>query len=214
MSASRMAASLGARSDLNGEAACIRCIRIGTPGKAIGFSNLRKYFSVHLKPFHPAASINADHSLQKEIDMSEFRHVMPFLIPLVAIIMGIGIGMLALWLDHQKKIHLLELHHKERVMAIERGMEVPPLPAEFFQGRAKSETSLVSNLRWGLIWLLLGLAVATALILNGDSSSAAWSLVPIAIGLAQLIFYSIGHAQQRGIDLAQAEPIPKVPTGA
>ncbi|MEI7536934.1 MAG: DUF6249 domain-containing protein [Comamonadaceae bacterium] len=132
--------------------------------------------------------------------MSEFRHVMPFLVPLVAIIMGIGVGMLALWLDHQKKIHIFELHHKERLMAIERGMEVPPLPAEFFQGRSRSESSLVSNLRWGLIWLLLGLAIAAAMMINGDSSRAAWGLIPIAIGLAQLIFYSIGRRQQPGVD--------------
>jgi dolichol kinase len=132
--------------------------------------------------------------------MSEFRHVMPFLIPMVAIIMGIGVGMLALWLDHQKKIHIFELHHKERLMAIERGMEVPPLPAEFFQGRAKAETSLLSNLRWGLIWLLLGLAIAAAIILNGDSARAAWGLIPIAIGLAQLIFYSIGRRQEHGVN--------------
>ena len=135
--------------------------------------------------------------------MSEFRHVMPFLVPLVAIIMGIGVGMLALWLDHQKKIHMFELHHKERLMAIERGMEVPPLPVEFFLERGKSEASLDSNLRWGLIWLLLGLAVATALILNGDSSSAAWSLIPIAIGLAQLIFYSIGRRKEPAVDASQ-----------
>ena len=132
--------------------------------------------------------------------MSEFRHVLPFFIPLVAIIMGIGVGMLALWLDHQKKIHIFELHHKERLMAIERGMEVPPLPVEFFLERGKSETSLDSNLRWGLILLLLGLAIATALILNGDSSSAAWSLIPIAIGLAQLIFYCIGRRRKPGVD--------------
>ena len=135
--------------------------------------------------------------------MSEFRHVLPFFIPLVAIIMGIGVGMLALWLDHQKKIHILELHHKERLMAIERGMEVPPLPVEFFLERGKSETSLNSNLRWGLIWLLLGLAIATALILNGDSSSASWGLIPIAIGLAQLIFYSIGRRQAPGVDASE-----------
>ena len=146
--------------------------------------------------------------------MSEFRHVLPFFIPLVAIIMGIGVGMLALWLDHQKKIHILELHHKERLMAIERGMEVPPLPVEFFLERGKSETSLDSNLRWGLILFLLGLAIATALILNDDSSSAAWGLIPIAIGLAQLIFYSIGRRQEPGVDASEAGSSAKMASKA
>jgi hypothetical protein len=175
---------------------------------------LQKYFLVHLKPSHCAASINVDHSLHKEIDMSEFRHILPFFIPLVAIIMGIGVAMLALWLDHQKKIHIFELHHKERLMAIERGMELPPLPAEFFQGQGKPESSLVSNLRWGLIWLFLGMAIAAAMILNGDSSRAAWGLIPIAIGLAQLIFYSIGRRQAPGVDALEGGPSAKMASKA
>ena len=146
--------------------------------------------------------------------MSEFRHILPFFIPLVAIIMGIGVAMLALWLDHQKKIHLFELHHKERLMAIERGMELPPLPAEFFQGQGKPESSLVSNLRWGLIWLFLGMAIAAAMILNGDSSRAAWGLIPIAIGLAQLIFYSIGRRQAPGVDALEGGPSAKMASKA
>jgi hypothetical protein len=172
---------------------------------------LQKYSLVQLKPSHCAASINVDHSLHKEIDMSEFRHILPFFIPLVAIIMGIGVAMLALWLDHQKKIHLFELHHKERLMAIERGMELPPLPAEFFQGRGKPESSLVNNLRWGLIWLLVGMAVAAAMIINGESSGAAWGLIPIAIGLAQLIFYSIGRRQPPAGAASQNGPSTSTP---
>ena len=46
----------------------------------------------------------------------------------LATALGVGIGMLALWIDYRKKRDIFELHHKERMLAIERGMEVPPLP--------------------------------------------------------------------------------------
>jgi len=50
-------------------------------------------------------------------------------IPIVAIIMGIGIGMLAIWSEHKRKAQLLEQNHRERMHAIEKGIELPPLPA-------------------------------------------------------------------------------------
>lgn len=123
-------------------------------------------------------------------DIGELRHVLPFLIPIVAIVMGIGIGMLAIWVDYRKKRDIFELHHKERLVAIERGMEVPPLPEALFAGNR--DTRVVTSadyLRRGLLWLLVGLAVAGALAINRDTDSAAWGLIPIAVGLAYLIFY-------------------------
>lgn len=125
--------------------------------------------------------------------MTDLKHIIPLLIPLVAIIMGIGVGMLALWLDHQKKTRIFELHHKERMLAIERGMEVPPLPLELLQGRDKPAATLSGSLRWGLIWLFLGLAIAIGHVFNNRSDTAVWALMPIAVGLALLLYYSIGR---------------------
>jgi len=127
------------------------------------------------------------------------KHIMPFMIPIIAIIMGVGIGMLALWLDHQKKTRIFELHHKERLLAIERGMEVPPLPAELFQNARKPESSPESNLQSGLIMLLLGLAIGTAMALNFDLATAAWALIPLSIGVAKLAFYAIARKKQNAI---------------
>ena len=41
---------------------------------------------------------------------------------------GIGIGMLGLWTDHKRKSQMLEQMHKERMAAIEKGIELPPMP--------------------------------------------------------------------------------------
>lgn len=132
--------------------------------------------------------------------MSELRHIVPFLIPIISIVMGIGIGMLVLWLDFQKKLRMFELLHKERLFALERGLEVPPLPKEFLAPERKeaSNTPRVSSLRWGLMWLLLGLALMIAMALNDGIEQASWALLPVAVGIAQLVYYQAAtlHAQK------------------
>lgn len=132
-------------------------------------------------------------------DIAELRHILPFMIPIVAIVMGVGIGMLALWIDYRKKRDIFELHHKERMLAIERGMEVPPLPDGFFGEDAREARTLgtADYLRRGLIWLLVGGGVAAALAVNRSLESATWALIPAAFGLANLIFYSLEARRPR-----------------
>lgn len=127
--------------------------------------------------------------------MDDVRHILPFMIPIIAILMGLGISMLAIWLEYKKKTRLFELHHKERLLAIERGMDVPPLPPEFFTRLRGSELDAKANsLRRGLQLLMVGLALGAALLINFGPDAAVWALLPIALGLAYLIFFKIGGA--------------------
>ena len=62
------------------------------------------------------------------------------IIPLFGILFGIG-GPVAdrrhlVTLNYHKRRKLMELHHAERMAAIERGMEIPPLPIELIDGRS------------------------------------------------------------------------------
>lgn len=122
-------------------------------------------------------------------------HVLiPMLIPFVAIVMGIGIGMLGLLLDYRKKREIYALHHKERLAAIEKGIEVPPLPPEFFEGNRKGSrrNDPASALRSGLVWLFVGVAVTVALYTTHSGDVIwTWGLVPAAVGLAKLVFYKL-----------------------
>jgi hypothetical protein len=124
--------------------------------------------------------------------------VLVFFVPITAIVMGVGIGMLGLWLDYRKKREIFELHHKERMAAIEKGMEVPPLPAELFRDYRRRRTP-ADYLRRGLIWLLIGIAIVIALLATPDAGpkAAYWGLVPAAFGLAQLIFYFVEGRKPR-----------------
>ena len=50
------------------------------------------------------------------------------LIPIIAIIMGIGIGMLAIYTGYLKRKDLFAHYHQERMAAIEKGIDCPPWP--------------------------------------------------------------------------------------
>jgi hypothetical protein len=118
---------------------------------------------------------------------SPVTEVIAVMVPIVAIVMGIGIGMLSLFLDYRKKREMFAMHHKERMAAIEKGMELPPLPAEFFRD-ARRVRSLSDYLRRGLILLLVGIVITIALY-DSSRHNYLWGLVPAALGIANLLFY-------------------------
>lgn len=107
-------------------------------------------------------------------------------IPVVSIVFGVGVGMLHLYLDFRKKSDTLKLYHAERMAAIEKGIELPPLPPEFFKSRDALESPATRHRRTGLILLFLGLAIGGAMLGMGIAAFW-WGLVPLAIGLALLI---------------------------
>jgi hypothetical protein len=117
--------------------------------------------------------------------MADGARFMGEMVPIIAIVMGIGIAMLGMWLDYRKKSEIFALHHKERMAAIEKGMEVPPLPPELFQRRSRAPSEC---LRRGLVWLAIGAALTTAMMIE-EHRGAAYGLIPAAIGIANLVYY-------------------------
>lgn len=128
------------------------------------------------------------------------------LVPLVAIMFGVGVPLSIpiIWivLNYRKRHRLMELHHAERMAAIERGMELPPLPLELIDGRSGRRRS---SLLPGLVWFFIGLAVLTGSLLMGEidqDESIIGGLVPLGIGLAYLIYYAVEgrHVEARQLE--------------
>jgi hypothetical protein len=98
-----------------------------------------------------------------------------------------------MFLDYRKRKDMFMLHHQERMAAIEKGLELPPMPEGFFKedSEGRKPRSPHSDFGWGLFWLLGGLATLVALYFNFNSAVALYALIPIAIGLHCLIYYYV-----------------------
>ena len=128
------------------------------------------------------------------------------LIPIISIIMGIGIGMLAIVLNYRKRKEIFALYHQERMAAIEKGVECPPWPDRLLADDATSP-SPPRHLLKGLVWLFIGLAVTVAVYATFDLSHALFGLIPIGIGLAHLIYYFVeGRKEAEAAERAAAAP--------
>jgi hypothetical protein len=113
-------------------------------------------------------------------------------IPIVAIVMGVGIGMLAVWSDHRRKAQILEQNHRERMHAIEKGVELPPIPMNLVGGsNGPSTASAAKALRSGIMLTLIGGILFMAIGVAGGSEGALFGLIPAAVGVANLVYAAI-----------------------
>jgi len=118
------------------------------------------------------------------------------IIPIFGILFGIGgpVTVVIVWftLNYHKRRKLMELHHTERMAAIERGMEIPPLPIELIDGRSVPKRRRTALLP-GLVWFFVGLAVVVgSLVGDVDGEIPVFlGLIPLGIGLAYLIYYFV-----------------------
>lgn len=130
------------------------------------------------------------------------------LVPLLGVIFAVGmplsIPIVMISLNYRKRRRLMELHHTERMAAIERGMEVPPLPIDLIDGRS---TRRRSSLLPGLVWFFIGLAMVAGSLIGGDDLPVVFGLVPLGIGIAYLIYYAVEgrHVEARQYEIDMRE---------
>jgi hypothetical protein len=132
--------------------------------------------------------------------------ILSLLIPIVAIIMGIGIAMLAIYLNYRKRKDMFALYHQERMAAIDKGIELPPLPDAFFtdDGRSYRQQSPRRHLLTGMILLFIGIILFTAFYINEQLYIALLTLTPAGVGLACLIYYfAVGRKEAEALEAAQ-----------
>ncbi len=122
-------------------------------------------------------------------------------IPIVAIVFGVGAGIVAIWSEHKRKAQILEQNHRERMQAIEKGLELPPLPANLVSaGNGPSTASAAKSLRSGIMMVLIGVILYVAIDRVGAGEAALFGLIPAAIGLANLVYAAIQWKKEQADD--------------
>jgi hypothetical protein len=127
-------------------------------------------------------------------------------IPIVAIVFSLSIPIIAIITEAAKHRKIYEMYNKERLAAIEKGIELPPLPLELFDKESSRTGKRPRYLLNGLIWLLVGLGLLAALYFDLDRREwALYALIPAGIGLAYLLYYAIeGRKEEEQVKGSQS----------
>ncbi|MGB5103419.1 MAG: DUF6249 domain-containing protein [Steroidobacteraceae bacterium] len=110
-------------------------------------------------------------------------------IPIIAIFMSLLIPIVFAIVDYKRRKDIVEANHKERLAAIERGMEIPSLPESFYQSLKPARRS--SYLLPGLIWLFVGIGLFIALGAVAGEEVKYFGVIPGGVGLAFLVYYFV-----------------------
>ncbi|HWN05741.1 MAG TPA: DUF6249 domain-containing protein [Steroidobacteraceae bacterium] len=111
--------------------------------------------------------------------------VLALLIPISMIVLGVATAIVAIVTSHRRRLQRDDMRHKERMAAIEKGMELPPDPVETGPG-AKT-----GGLRSGIGGILVGVVLYLALRGVADEDVALFGLIPAAIGIASLVSWLV-----------------------
>jgi hypothetical protein len=123
--------------------------------------------------------------------LDSFSGLFTAVIPVVAIIGGISFAAYSMYLKIHRQREALHMHHLERMAAIEKGIELPPLPPELLHDRYEGGGYRGDHRRWrrgrGLTLIFVGAAVTVAMWQSEGDKSFWWGLVIIAWGLGRLL---------------------------
>ena len=113
-------------------------------------------------------------------------NALALLIPILSVTLSLGALIIWILMWHRRRVYELDCRHKERMAAIEKGLELPPesLPQPVQTPRAR-------YLLRGLIWLGVGLALSLAVHNRFESQVAEFGWIAVAVGAAYLIFYFV-----------------------
>jgi Domain of unknown function (DUF6249) len=136
--------------------------------------------------------------------------IIGLMIPIIAIVMGLGVAMLAIYLSYRKRKEIFTLYHQERMAAIEKGVELPPLPDALLteDGRPLRPYNPRRHLLKGLAWVFVGIGLGLGLWATVGFDWALFSLVLIGIGLAHLIYYFVeGKKEAQVLEQERLSPV-------
>jgi hypothetical protein len=126
--------------------------------------------------------------------------LLALLIPIFGIVFGVGVAIVSIVAGHREKIKRAELRHRERITALEKGIDLPPEPD--FDAVKKRTGSLKS----GLMGLFVGIVLYFALRSVADEDVALFGLIPSAVGIANLIAYFVESKKNGNGDAAKRDP--------
>jgi hypothetical protein len=124
-------------------------------------------------------------------------------IPLFGIVFGVAVAIVAILVGHRQRALRMELRHRERMAAMDKGLELPP---EIVDPALDPANARPRHLLRGLIWTFLGIALI-AMLYNLAGHDEAWiGGLPLAVGLGYLVFYFVEGRKESAVALERGPP--------
>ncbi len=112
------------------------------------------------------------------------------MIPLLFIFGGMAVAVVAVIMAGKRK----ELHHRERLIAMEKGIELPGEPP------VEKRAAYLSHRTRGLVMVALGVTASIGLWTTAGANGGVWGLVPLGIGVALMISSALEKREVAGSD--------------
>jgi hypothetical protein len=105
-----------------------------------------------------------------------------FMAMLIGLFFVVGFFVVALLIrltDFRNRRVKAEMLHRERMLALEKGLPVPP---DYLEGPKRRRPFVA-----GLVWAGIGLGAVVWGIIEGENDANAWGLIPFFVGIALLV---------------------------
>jgi len=99
------------------------------------------------------------------------------LIPIIAVLGGMTIAVIGVIMNGREE----ELKHKERILAMEKGIPLPEMPKE------ERRPAFLTLRAWGLIVAFVGLAIMISISIAQGFERGIWGLIPTSVGIGFLV---------------------------
>ena len=130
------------------------------------------------------------------------EEVIAVFIPIVAIVMSLLIPIIYQITEYRRRRDIVEALHKERMAAIERGIEPKPLPEELLNPFRRNRNP--RYLLTGMIWLFTGIGIFVFLGAVAGEDVRWIGLIPGGVGLAYLLYHLIEGRHEKKLEAAPA----------
>ena len=130
------------------------------------------------------------------------EEVIATFIPIVAIVMSLLIPIIYQITEYRRRRDIVEALHKERMAAIERGIEPKPLPEELLNPFRRNRNP--RYLLTGMIWLFIGIGIFVFLGAVAGEDVRWIGLIPGGVGLAYLLYHLIEGRHEKKLEAAPA----------
>jgi hypothetical protein len=99
------------------------------------------------------------------------------LIPIIAVLGGMTIAVIGIIMNSREE----ELKHKERVLAMEKGIALPEMP------KVEKRPAYLTLRAWGLIITFVGLGITISIAIARGLYDGVWGLIPTSVGIGFLV---------------------------